>query len=205
MDEQLQLDPDSTAVLVIDMQNDFLLEGAPLEMEMGREFIPELSAFLDRSREAGVPVVFTRQVNSAHDFGGLGDSHTVLEEEKICWEGTEGAEIHDDLTPKPEDISITKPRYDAFWGTPMDNILRSLDVKNVVITGVSSTGCCFDTARGALKREYNVIYPPDLTGTYQYDDFGFGEKTPHELHEAVCTIVGQTTGSPVNSENLRYS
>jgi len=200
----IELDSNKTLILVIDMQNDFLQKGAPLEVPMGRELIGDLNNFLNKSRKNNIPVVFTKQVNTEHNLGQLSRSHPLLIKEKACWKNTTGTNIHNSINISDSDIIVNKHRYDAFWGTELDNILRNLKIKNLIITGVTSSGCCLDTGRGAIKREYNVVFLHDLTGTYRYNNHGHGEYSAEDIHKAACTIVGQTIGEVCSYEDVMF-
>jgi len=84
-------------------------------------------------------------------------------------EGTWGWQIVDELKPHEDDIIIRKIRYDAFFGTPLDYILRSLGIRNLVITGTVANICVLHTAGSAALLGYKVIIPVD--GISALNDF----------------------------------
>lgn len=193
----LDLDPEETAIIVVDMENDFVEEGAPLETSMGRAFVDELDGLLDVSRDADAMVIYTTHVHreSSCDKGTMADLWAPVDAGDGLVDGTRGVEIYDPIAPKEEDILIKKHRYSGFYGTDLDIILRNSGIENVVITGVTTENCCAMTARDAQFRDYNVVFLADLTGTFPYPDQGFGACTPNEIHETVCTIMGTSVGT----------
>src|ERR1035438_9993670 len=105
-------DPEATGLLIIDMQNDFLLDGAPVRASGGIELVPVIAALAGEFRRAGLPVVFTQEMHRADgsDFG------IELKFEPLhCLQGSGGEEPVAGLEPQPGDFRITnKRRYDAF-------------------------------------------------------------------------------------------
>src|SRR6266581_221220 len=111
-----------TALLVIDMQNDFVLPDAPVPAPGGLDLVPVISGLAAACREIGYPVVFTQEMHRADlsDFGIELDF-----EPPHCLEGTPGMQIVAGLEPRPGDVRIQrKRRYDGFLGTDLDLALR---------------------------------------------------------------------------------
>jgi len=204
---ELALDPASTAVIVVDMQNDFLNAGAPIECEMGRSFADDLAEFIDQSREAGASIVFTKAVNRAngcdrHTLGDLAVPH--LDEEPLVY-GSAGAELYGPIEAQPDDVVVEKHRFGAFYNTDMEIVLRGLGIDTVVMTGVTTDNCVAMTARGAQFRDYDVVLLPDLTGTFDYPDAGFGPRSAQDVHETICTIVASSVGTLATSADVLAS
>lgn len=194
---ELSLDPESTAVLVVDMQNDFLEEGAPIEAPMGREFVGDLARFVERCRNAGAPIVFTKAVyrENGCDANTLGDLFVPRGDERPLIEGSAGAELYGGLEPSEHDVVIEKHRFSAFYNTDLEVVLRGLGVDTLVMTGVTTENCVGTTARDAHFRDYHVVFLPDLTGTFDYPDAGFGPRSAEEIHETYCTIIAHSVGT----------
>jgi nicotinamidase-related amidase len=99
------------------------------------------------------------------------DSHTPeVDKEFKVWgphavEGTEGAKIITELTPKEGDIIVPKKTYSAFFSTPLDLILRELGVDTVIITGWQADCCCRHTSADAFFRGFDIIVPKETTDT----------------------------------------
>ena len=148
-------DPARTALLVIDMQNDFLLPDAPVPAPGGLDLIPAIAELARASRAAGFPVVFTQEMHRSDlsDFGIELDF-----EPPHCLEGTPGMDLVDGLDPEPDDVRITgKRRYDAFLGTDLDLTLRAQGVRNLLVCGVCTDICVICTVHHARNIDYRVV------------------------------------------------
>lgn len=110
------IDRDKTALLIIEMQNDFIREGAILEVPGIRSQIPKIRRLIETCRDLGVPIVFTRQVYRPDKKVKplVLEMFPLLEKEGLR-EGTEGAEIYGEIKPEPEDIVIRKMGFSAFY------------------------------------------------------------------------------------------
>jgi len=157
-------DPERTALLVIDMQNDFLLHDAPVPAPGGLDLVPVISGVAEACRRAGYPVVFTQEMHRADlsDFGIELDF-----EPPHCLEGTGGMQVVTGLEPHPGDILIRrKRRYDAFLGTDLDLALRSRGVENLLVTGVCTDICVISTVHHARNLDYRCVVLRDaVAGT----------------------------------------
>ena len=154
-----------TAVLVIDMLNDFVLEGAPLQVPGARELAERIAPFLEKARERGVPVIY---VCDHHDP----DDAEFKRWPKHCVKGTPGAKVVDVLAPKFDrgDRCVPKKRYSAFFGTSLDLLLRELGVRTLVLTGLLTDVCVLFTAVDAGQMGYEVVVPRDLTIALSEED-----------------------------------
>lgn len=198
------IDPKKTAVMVIDMQNDFVKPGAPLYVHMGYEFSESLARFLDKCRELGMLIIYTKNVLRAdgRDRGKAGEFCQPIKDGLALIDGTPGGEIFDVVAPKEDDVVIKKQKYSSFYGTNLDNILSNCGIDTLVITGVCTEACCFSTARDAGYRNFNIAFLSDLTGTIDYPDMGFGAMTALEMHHAMLTNIALSTAAVMTSEEL---
>ncbi|MFB0562010.1 MAG: cysteine hydrolase family protein [Candidatus Lokiarchaeia archaeon] len=155
-----------TAVLVIDMQNDFASQekNKPERWKQIKKIIPNIQKIIQQARDNKTPIIYTKEMHRASgiDFGIELDF-----EEEHCIEGTPGAEIIKELTPKEGDyIVINKRRYSAFMGTDLEILLRGLKVQNLILTGAFTDVCVLATAIEARALDYRVIIPEDsVVGT----------------------------------------
>jgi nicotinamidase-related amidase len=153
-----------SALLVIDMQNDFLLPDAPVPAPGGLDLVPVIAALADSCRRAGYPVVFTQEMHRADlsDFGIELDF-----EPPHCLEGTPGMNLVSGLEPRAGDIVIQrKRRYDAFLGTDLDLALRNRGVENLLVTGVCTDICVISTVHHARNLDYRCVVLRDaVAGT----------------------------------------
>lgn len=151
----LELPADETALIVVDMQNDFVKEGGSLVVPAASETIPNIQGLLDSARQAGVHIVYTQDTHFE------GDREWEIWPEH-CRQGTWGWEIIDDIAPDSDDLVCQKNRYDGFYGTWMDHFLNNVwDVEHVVIVGTVSSICVLHTAASAGLRWFHVVMPAD--------------------------------------------
>lgn len=154
--DEVRVDPTRTALVVVDMQNDFVKEGGSLFVPDAEATIPNIKNLLDLARESGMKVVFTQ------------DTHSEGDPEWEIWpeharEGSWGWEIVEELTPLESETVIRKVRYDAFYGTSLDHLLRTWGVETLVICGTVANICVHYTAASAALRWYEVVIPRDAT------------------------------------------
>lgn len=115
-----QLDPQRSALIVVDMQNDFLLPDAPLEVEDGRGILPQVKRTIDFCRESGIRVVYTVHVHRADGSDlGLFRHNTAIASGAALRDDAPGAEVHRDIAPKAGETVIKKHRFSAFYGTDL--------------------------------------------------------------------------------------
>ncbi|MEG3439184.1 isochorismatase family cysteine hydrolase [Pannus brasiliensis CCIBt3594] len=149
----------NTALLVIDMQRDFIDVGAVLETPGGRELVEKINRLIAWARLQEIPIIFTREMHRSDksDFG------IELEYEPVhCLEGTPGSELTDGLDARPEDYYlINKRRYDCFAGTELDLFLRSKRIENLICCGVLAQVCVLSTVLSARNLDYRAIVPRD--------------------------------------------
>jgi biuret amidohydrolase len=190
------------ALLVIDMQHDFLDEGVPLEAAGGRDIIPAVASTMAAARQAEVPVIFTQE---AHRLGrvdsgreadpGMGKDYYPgpTGDEPLpehCVEGTRGIEIVEELAPGPGDHRVSKRRYNCFLGTDLELLLKGLRAETLLVTGVDTDVCVLWTVGEAFQLDYHVRVLEDCVAG-----------TSREAHEAALLIMrGLTMGRPVFSE-----
>lgn len=199
-----RFDPQRTAVIVVDMQHDFIAPGAPLETPMGRALFPNLKQLLGRARAVGMRVIYTAHVHrrDGSDMGRFGEVWPAIGGGKALVDGDSGVDVVADVAPLSEELIIKKHRYSAFFGTDLDMILRTGNVENVVITGVTTENCCHATARDAMFHGYRVALISDATGTFDYPDCGFGEIPATEVHRVSLGILGVSTAHVMTTDEF---
>ncbi len=142
------------ALLVIDMLNDFVEEGAPMEVAGARNIIPSIQRELDKAHRENIPIYY------------LCDSHSEDDPELRVWpphaiKGTRGSNIVEPLAPAEGDTVIPKTRYDGFFGTDLDDRLNSESISELILTGVATEICIQYTGSSAIMRGYGVHVPED--------------------------------------------
>lgn len=150
-----------SAILVIDLANDFVYPGGliadaggPAYQERAQAIIPRLKTLLQAAREAGVTVVYAT------------DAHTPADAELRKWpphamKGTRWAEIVPDLRPEPGDLVIEKQTYSPFVSSNIDAELRRRGVKRLYITGLHTDCCARHTSGDAFQRGYDLVWVTD--------------------------------------------
>jgi len=174
-DPVFRLDPQKSALLVIDMQNGFIEEGAVLEVPMARQQVPAIKGLVEYCRANGIPVVYTRFCISGEegcnrfywniakqrgmdiqspDFEFLGNAHAV--------------QVTPELAPAPNDHVVDKPGYDCFADSNLADVLRTLNVSQLMVTGTVLNWCVDSTVRAAYHRHYEVAVIADGVSSYDH-------------------------------------
>ncbi|TVR90779.1 MAG: cysteine hydrolase [Trueperaceae bacterium] len=153
----VRLDAERSAVLVVDMQHDFVHEDGALYGPDAARAVPVIEAVLRRARSAGARVMYSQ------DWHGDDDPEFVIWGEHAK-AGSWGAEIVAPLAPQQGDEVFRKLRYDAFYGTALDHRLRTLGVRHLVIVGTVANICVLHTAGSAALRHYDVVVVDDGIG-----------------------------------------
>src|SRR5205809_8143077 len=120
------IEPVKTAIIVVDMQNDFVAAGAPMETPAARAMIPKLAEALKICRNAGIRVIYTAHVHRRDgcDMGLFDDMHQPIANRDALVDGTPGVDIYTELAPAPGENVIKKHRYSGFFVMVLDMILR---------------------------------------------------------------------------------
>jgi len=183
--------PEKTAMIVVDMQNDFVQEGAPIEIPRARAMVPRLNRLLAVCRAHQIPVIYIHHVIRGGDIdaGRLADHHEAIRHNQAIIAGTPNVEIYEGLKPQPGDLVVAKPRYSAFYGTDLEAILRSQGIDTLIIGGTVTNVCCESTTRDAFSRDYKVIFLSDGNAAGDLPDLGFGPVSAEEIQKVVLTVL----------------
>jgi nicotinamidase-related amidase len=151
----------SSAVLVIDMLNDFVT--GKLKCDRANRIIPNLKKLIETARAKKIPVIYCN------------DSHFLTDSELRLWgphaiRGTEGAQVIPELKPEKSDYIIEKRTYSGFFETGLDLLLRNLGVDTVIITGLHTNICDRHTAADAFFRGYKIIVAKDAVEAFTDKD-----------------------------------
>ncbi|MBE3599506.1 MAG: cysteine hydrolase [Limnochordaceae bacterium] len=151
---RVELDPERTALVVVDMQNDFCRPEGKLFVPDAPRTVGAIARLLELARSHHMPVFFTQ------DWHRPGDPEFAIWGEHVL-EDTWGARIIDELAPRPGERVIRKVRYDAFYGTSLDHDLRLAGADTLIICGTVANICVHYTAASAALRWYKVVLPVD--------------------------------------------
>jgi len=151
-----------SVILVVDMQNDFVLPDAPMCVTGAYDTLGAIEKFLDYGRANKWTVIYVCRTHHPSGIDAeLFRRHFFDESKPFCTVGTKGAEIVEAISPKPGDISITKRRFSAFFCTDLNIILRGLGAKNIYIVGTQYPNCIRSTAVDAMSYDYNTTVVTD--------------------------------------------
>lgn len=179
---QVTVDPGSTALVVVDMQNDFVREDGALPVPGAADTVPRIKRLLDWARRVRTPVFYTQ------------DTHTTGDPEWDVWgrhaeKGTEGWRIVPELAPQTGETVLEKVRYDGFYGTRLDHELRLAGIETLILCGTVANICVHYTAASAGLRWYRVIHPVDTLSALTPFDLEAALRQASFLFQAVLTTT----------------
>ena len=210
--QRLTLDLARTAVVVVDMQNDFChpdgwLAGIGVDVSAARAPIPALTALLPALRGQGVPVVWLNWGNRpdranlppgvlhVYDPAGTGvgiGSPSNAAGTPVLEAGSWSAGTVDELVAEPGDVHVDKYRMSGFVDTPLDSILRNLRIDTVLFTGVNADQCVLSTLMDAANIGYDVVLLEDAVAT----------TSPQFCFDATIYTVRQCFGFTAQTSDL---
>jgi len=186
VEREVVVDPRTTALIIVDMQNDFVNPGGALAVATAPPTIPAIQRLLALARDTRMRVFFTQ------------DTHEEGDPEFPIWgrhvlRGTWGWQIVDELAPRPGERVLEKLRYDGFFGTPLDHELRLAGIQTVVVCGTVANICVLHTAGSAALLGYRVILPIDAISAL----------IPFDLQAAIRQVSFLYRGLITTSEAIR--
>ncbi len=178
--DEIYVDPARTALVVIDMQNDLVKQGGSLLVPDAEATVAPITRLLELARASRMRVVYTQDSHRG------GDPEWEIWPEH-CREGSWGWEIITELAPGPDDSVLRKVRYDAFYGTPLDHLLRVWGVDTLVVCGTLANIGVQYTAASAALRWYGVVIPCDAISALEPFDL------EAVLRQTVFAFAGRLT------------
>lgn len=194
------------------MTNDYLQEQGAFHCPGAERMVESLNRLIRAFRAARGLIVFCRHVLRG-DGADVGVADRIaarrwpgfLDAEgrpTVCLPDAHGSQIFSGLDRLETDIVIEKNRYSAFGGSTLDSILRTHDVRNVVVTGVATEGCCDATAKDAIARDLRTILVSDCTAAFDYPDQGWGAWSAAEVQSFMCTLMAAAFGEVLTAAEL---
>ena len=175
--------PKKCALLVIDMQNEFVKpHWTPYWVPDATRQVPRIKSLVEHCREKKIPVIFT-VYSKTHNYLDRPKTLPLMPSRLLGMEIDQSSffvkgQVWHELVPKEDEIIIHKPSYGAFYDTPLETILKTLEKDTVIICGTLTNYCCGTTARQAYERSFKVIFGSDVTSAHFKD-----------LHEAELKVL----------------
>jgi ureidoacrylate peracid hydrolase len=191
------VDPDVTALIVVDVQNDFCAPQGFFD-RIGHDLtaihaaVDRFLEFIPAARAAGVRVIFVRGIYDEHYLSPA----MIARHRRMgypidhCLEGTWGADFFR-VSPEPGDLVVSKHRYSAFVDTDLAAILRAGSIENLIVGGVATNVCVESTARDGYMRDYHIVFLADCSATYD-----------EELQRATLENIRRSFGIVATSDEV---
>lgn len=196
------VDASAAALVVVDLQNDFVRVGAPQEVPDARGTLPTVAALLHACRAVGVPVLYTR-----YTAGPTATHHAWFSPEcapplKSCWPGVSrrygdrhdlqfGHDVVDEVAPQSGEVLVDKYGYGAFTNTVLEDCLRAREVRQVWLVGTVTQICVEETAREGFRRGYEMVVAADAVSSFD-----------PELHAASLRNLAQKFALVTSSSSM---
>ncbi|HLI19800.1 MAG TPA: isochorismatase family cysteine hydrolase [Stellaceae bacterium] len=165
-----QLVGPATALLVVDLQNVFMLPPYPTEVPLAREIVPNVNRLAAATRAAGGAVVWIQMTHTENDKKTWSVfyedvTQTAIRGDKLkgLLRGSHGQALYDTLDVKPGDLKVEKNRFSAFiqGSSDLDKLLKARGIDTVLVTGTVTNTCCESTARDAMMLNYKTVMVSD--------------------------------------------
>jgi nicotinamidase-related amidase len=191
LEDRVVVDPRKTALLIVDMQKDFVRPDGKLSVPDAAATVPVIARLRERARSAGMHVFYTQ------------DTHLPGDPEFDIWgehalRNTDGWQIIDELYPDWDrgDRVFRKRRYDGFYETQLDSELRSEGIDTLIVCGTVANVCVLHTAASAAIRWYRVILPVDATSALHGFDMESTKRQIHFLFRGTITTANAIRMKP---------
>jgi ureidoacrylate peracid hydrolase len=198
--EPIAVDPARTAVIVVDMENDFAAKGgmfdrAGVDISGAQKAIAPTAKVLAAARQAGLKIIYLK-MGYRPDLSDLGETDSVNRtrhlkfgvgqkirapngrESRILIRDTWDTDIVPELKPQASDVVIYKTRFSGFYQTDLDATLKNFGIKYLIVTGVTTSICVESTVRDAMFRDYLCVLLKDCMSE------PIGHDSPRTNHEA---------------------
>jgi len=210
--DSIAIDAASTAIIVVDMENDFCTKGGMLDhvginISMIQKAIAPMTKVLAAARQTGINIIYLKMGyhEDLSDLGGdespnrirqfyVGDTITAPNGSKsrILIRDTWGTDIVPELKPQPDDIVMYKTRFSGFYNTALDSVLTHLGKKYLILIGCTTSICVESTFRDAIFRNYSPVVLEDCTA----EPLGYNlQRSNHEASLLIFQNMGWVSTS----------
>ncbi len=216
--QPIAIDVARTAVIVVDMQNDFGADGgmfhrAGIDISMIRRAVAPTARVLTAARASCIPVIYLKMAfrpdlsdagpldspnHARHLLLGVGTAVRAPNggESRVLIRDTWNTDILPELAPEPQDIVLYKHRFSGFFQTDLDSILTSRNIKYLIVTGCTTSICVESTIRDAMFRDYSCVLLADCTAE------PIGNGLPRSNHDASLLAIQVLLGWVASSDGF---
>lgn len=205
---KLEWNPQHSALLIVDVQNDYChkegcLAQQDLDVSMVEEMMPNLKNMISAMKELSVPIIYIQTIHEDST-----DSETWIKrlkgknQKNLCRKDTWGAQFYQ-LEPDKDDVIVIKHRYSAFIHTRLESVLRALKIETLLMAGVSTNICVESTARDGFMLDFEVIFLSDCTAAFSREAHDMTLLTINQFFGTVATskeVIQSVHALPVGSE-----
>lgn len=179
--EAANLSSGESALMVVDMQNDFMHSRGSLYVgQQSMELIENIVNLVNLARRAGVVIVYTKDWHTLDDVEfNIWPRHCVM--------GSWGAEVVDALKPLKTDFVVTKSTYDPWYETELQNLLKRIGCSVLVVAGAVSNICVLHAVAGAALRGYKIVVPADCVVALSRCDQSFALRQISNVYHGTIT------------------
>lgn len=215
----ISIDRAKTAVIVVDMQNDFgskggMFDRAGIDISGIQKAVAPTARVLSAARRAGIKIVYLKMgyrpdlsdlgapdaPNRVRHLEVFGVGQTVQtpdgKEGRVLIRDTWGTDIVEELKPQPVDVIMYKHRFSGFYQTELDATLKAAGIKHLIFTGCTTSVCVESTIRDASFRDYQCVLLTDCTSE------PIGKDAPTSNHDASLLVIQILFGWVSNSEQF---
>src|SRR5947207_4616038 len=215
----IAIDTEKTAVIVVDMENDFGSKGgmfdlAGIDISMIQKAVGPTAKVLAAARNANIKIVYLKMGfhSDLSDLGALDSVNRTRHlqimhvgktvqapdgsSSRILIRDTWGTDIVAELKPQAKDVVMYKTRFSGFYQTDLDNVLKKLGIKHLIFTGCTTSVCVDSTIRDAMFRDYQPVLLADCTGE------PIGNGLSRSNHEVTLLTIEVSLGWVSSSEEF---
>jgi nicotinamidase-related amidase len=169
------MDMKQSALLIIDMINDFNFEHGPILAEKARNIVPNILEWKEQFQKHKAPIIY---INDHYNLWQANMDKIIA----TCM-NKQSREIIEHIRPREDDYFLIKPHYSAFYDTPLHTLLQSLHINHLIITGIAGNICVLFTANDAYMRKYDISVPSNCIASNSDEDNTYALRMmEHVLH-----------------------
>jgi len=188
-----------TAVVIVDMQNDYCSEKGYFAQNLGLNVDPiqtaaaKIKKFVEAARNKGLPIIFTKMTeDKEHVAQNLKRKMELTHGDFFAKPGSWGHDLYE-IVPENTDLVLEKNHFDAFTNPDLEKILKEKGIENLIVCGFTTIVCVDTTVRSAFSKGFNIVLPKDLVATV-------GER--EKQHNATLSVLGFHFAYASTSEDI---